>query len=62
MGNPTRIDLEFQFGDELTLRCDLPLSMRNSLVNFRQQLLEGRPLINRSAPARHYRGRSKSRF
>jgi hypothetical protein len=47
MGNSTQIDLEFQFSDELTLRCDLPLS------NFRQQLLEGRPLINRSATARH---------
>jgi hypothetical protein len=36
--------------------------MRNSLFSFRQPLLDGRPINNRSATARHYRGRAMSRF
>ena len=40
-------------GNELTLRFDLSLSVRNSLFGFRQQLLEGRPINNRSAAGRH---------
>jgi hypothetical protein len=31
-----------KFGDELALLCDLPLSIRDSLISFRQALLKGR--------------------
>jgi hypothetical protein len=31
-----------KFGDDLALVCDLPLSIRNLLLNFRQTYLKGR--------------------
>jgi hypothetical protein len=46
MGGITRIGIKF--GDELTLYCDLPLSMRNPRFSFRQQSPEGRPSKNRN--------------
>jgi hypothetical protein len=43
----SRASIGVKFDDELALLCDLPLSIRDLVLSFRQTLLKGRAVHHR---------------